>query len=98
VVNVKIWGEIPKILGIYDKQKNVSRVDKTVKTEARKDVISISNQAKDSQTAMRALKEIPDIRQEKVNELFEMYQSGKYDVSGKEIAGRVVKSILDKKA
>jgi negative regulator of flagellin synthesis FlgM len=98
VVNVKIWGEIPKILGIYDKQKNVSRVDKTVKTAARKDVISISNQAKDSQTAMRALKEIPDIRQEKVNELFEMYQSGKYDVSGKEIAGRVVKSILDKKA
>jgi len=35
----------------------------------KKDVVSISNQAKDFQTAMKALKEIPDIRKDKVEEL-----------------------------
>lgn len=95
---MKIWGEIPKILGVYEKKKSVTRVDRTFKTEAKRDVISISNQAKDSQVAMKALKEIPDIRQDKVDALSEKYQAGQYDVSGRDIAGKVIKSILDKRA
>lgn len=94
---MKIWGEVPKIQEIY-KTKEVSRVDRMAKTESKRDVISISNQAKDSQIAMKALRDIPDIRQDKVDALSEKYLSGNYSISGKDIAGKVIKSIIDKKA
>jgi negative regulator of flagellin synthesis FlgM len=95
---MKIWGEIPKIFGIYDKQKNVNKVDKTSAVVSKKDVVSISNQAKDFQTVMRALKEVPEVREEKVRELSEKYEAGNYDVSGKDIAEKMLKSVFDTKA
>lgn len=94
---MKIWGEIPKVLGIYDKQKNVGKVDRAFGTTPKKDVLSISNQAKDYQTVVKALKDVPDIRTDIVNDLAEKYQAGNYDVSGRDIADKVVKSLLDKK-
>lgn len=94
---MKIWGEIPKIFGIYDKQKNISKVEKASGISSRKDVVSISNQAKDFQTVMKALRETPDIRLDKVKELTDKLESGKYDVRGKDVADRILKSIIDKK-
>lgn len=95
---MKIWGEIPKILGIYDKQKNTGRVEKTSGVTSKKDVVSISNQAKDFQTALKAVRELPDIRADKVNEISKKFESGSYNVSGGEVADRIVNSIIDKKA
>lgn len=95
---MRIPGEIPKITGIYDKQKNLNRIDKTYEIASKKDVVSISNQAKDFQTIFKALKEIPDIRQDKINEFSEKYRSGNYDIDGKDIAEKVVRSVFDKKA
>jgi negative regulator of flagellin synthesis FlgM len=95
---MKIWGDIPKVLGNYDKQKNVSRVDKASSVVSKKDVVSISNKAKDFQTAMKAAKDAPDIRSEKVNELIDRYESGNYNVSGKDVADKVINSMLDTKA
>jgi negative regulator of flagellin synthesis FlgM len=92
---MKIWGEIPKILGVYDKQKSIGKVDKTSGVSAKKDVVSISNQAKDYQTAMKAIKDVPDIRQDKVKELSEKFDSGTYSVSGNDVADKVLKSIID---
>jgi len=60
-------------------------------------VVSISNQAKDFQTAMKALKEIPDIRKDKVEELARKIESGTYKVSEEDIADKILKSILDRK-
>jgi len=94
---MKIWGEIPKILGVYDRYKNVERVDKASGVNSKKDVLSISNQAKDFQTAIKAVKDVPDIRQDKVNEYMDKYQAGNYDVSGSDIADKILKSTLDKK-
>ena len=93
---MKIWGDIPKILGVYDKQKSVGKTDKASGVSAKKDVVSISNQAKDYQTAMKAVRDVPDIRQDKVNELSDKYESGNYNVSGNDVAEKVVKSIFDK--
>lgn len=93
---MKIWGEIPKILGVYDKQKSIGKVDKTSGVASKKDVVSISNQAKDFQTVMKALKDVPDIRQDKVNELAEKYDSGTYNVTSNEVADKVLKSIIEK--
>lgn len=94
---MKIWGEIPKIFGIYDKQKNVNKVDKASGVAPKKDVVSISNQAKDFQTIMKAIKDVPEIRQDKVNEISEKYEAGNYNVSGDDVADKVLKSIVDKK-
>lgn len=94
---MKVWGEIPRILGIYGKQKNVGKVNKTSPVESKKDVISISGGAKDYQTALRALKNVPDMRAEKVRELSEKYQSGNYDIKGKDVADKIIQSFIDKK-
>ena len=95
---MKIWGEIPKILGVYDKQKNIGRIERTGTVASKKDMLSISGQAKDYQTVMKALKEVPDVRSEKVNEIAARLESGQYDVSGKDVADRIMKPLLDKKA
>lgn len=93
---MKIPGEIPKIFGVYNREKSVGKVDKTSGAAPKKDVVSISNQAKDFQTVMKAIREVPDIRQDKVNELTEKYESGTYNVTGNDVADKVLKSITDK--
>ena len=94
---MKIWGEIPKILGISGKQKNVNKISKTEGTAPKRDVVSISSQAKDYQTIKKALRDIPDIRTDKVAELSDRYEAGKYDVKGSEVVDKIMKSIIDKK-
>jgi negative regulator of flagellin synthesis FlgM len=94
---MKIWGEIPKILGVYDKTKSVARVDKSGPISAKKDDISISGSGKDFQAVMRAVRETPDIRQDLVNSLSEKYESGSYDVDSKSIAGNIVSKLFEKK-
>lgn len=95
---MRIPGDIPKITGIYDKQKSLNKIDKSNAVASKKDIVSISTQAKDFQTAFRALKEIPDIRQGKVNELTERYEAGNYDIDGNDVANKVVKAVFDVKA
>lgn len=93
---MKIWGEIPKILGIYDKQKNAGKVDKAAGVTSKKDMLSISEQAKDYQTALKAVRDIPDIRADKIKELEAKYRSG-YTGSGSETAEKIISLIIDKK-
>lgn len=95
---MRIPGDISKISGIYEQRKNIGKVGKTGSITSKKDVLSISNQAKDFQSVFKALKDIPAIRQGKVNELAEKYDSGKYDIDGKDIIDKVIKNTFDKKA
>ncbi|MDF2989313.1 MAG: Anti-sigma-28 factor, FlgM [Eubacterium sp.] len=95
---MKISGEIYNVSKVYDTQKSVGKIEKTSAVAPKKDVVSISNNAKDYQTVAKALKDIPDYRQSKVDEFSEIYSSGSYDVSGKEIVEKLSKSVIDKKA
>lgn len=95
---MRIPGDIPKITSIYDKQKNLNRMERANEVASKKDVVSISTQAKDFQTIFRALKDVPDIRQGKVNELLERYETGNYDIDGNDVAEKVINSVFDKKA
>lgn len=94
---MKIWGEIPKVSGVYDKQKSIGKIGKTGSIASKEDVVSISNEAKDFQTVMKALKDTPDIRKEKVDALKEKYEAGDYEVNETDIAEKILKSIVDKK-
>ena len=95
MVSIRIPGDISKISGVYEQQKNVSKVGKTGSVAAKKDVLSISSQAKDFQTVFKALKDVPDIRQGKVNELSGKYEAGNYDIDGKDIIDKVIKNSFD---
>ncbi|MCX7746380.1 MAG: flagellar biosynthesis anti-sigma factor FlgM [Clostridia bacterium] len=95
---MKIWGDIPKVSGVYDKHRNIGKVEKSAGVTGKKDVVSISNQAKDFQTVMKALKEVPDIRTEKVRELSEKYDAGSYDPKDKDVADKIVSAAFEKKA
>jgi len=94
---MKIWGNVPRVPDIYNKQRNIGKVDKPAGASGKKDVLSISGEAKDFQTVMKALKNVPDIRMDKVKEISEKYESGTYNVDSKDIADKVMKSLIDKK-
>ncbi len=95
---MRIPGDLSKITGVYGTQKNVGRVGKTGTVSAKKDVLSISSEAKDFQTVNRALKDVPDIRQGKVDEILGSMNSGSYNVSGRDVADKVINSVFDRKA
>lgn len=93
---MKIWGEVPKVGGVYNNKK-INKVLGPTKLSGGKDSITISTSAKDYQTAMKAIQEIPDIRQDKIKAVAERYSSGTYNVSGQDIADKVIKSVIDKR-
>jgi len=95
---MRIPGEISKINGVYGAQKNIGRIGKTESVSSKKDVLSISNEAKDIQTIYKALKDVPDIRQSKVADISGRFEAGSYNVTGKDIVDKVVKNVFDKKA
>lgn len=95
---MRIDGEVPKIPGVYNKNKTVNRISSSSGAKPKKDVVSISGSGKDYHVAQKAVREKPDIRQEKVNEISRKIESGTYDVSGKEVAGKIIDSIINKKA
>lgn len=82
-------------------QKNDSYVansDKRAKGAAanQEEKVDLSTQAKDIQQAKNALSKVSDVREEKVRELKNQIENGKYNVSGEEIAGKMVgESIID---
>ncbi len=95
---MRIPGDFSKVSGIYGTQKSTVRVGKTEATASKKDVLSISNEAKDFQTVYKALKDVPDIRQSKVDELSGKFETGSYNVTGKDVADKVINAVFDKKA
>ncbi|NTV89041.1 MAG: flagellar biosynthesis anti-sigma factor FlgM [Clostridiales bacterium] len=95
---MRIPGDIPKITGTYDKIKSSGRVGSTSAVSPKMDVVSISSTAKDYQTVQKALKDVPDIRQSRVNELSGSYESGSYNVDGSDIADSILKNTFDLKA
>lgn len=95
---MRIPGDLSKITGVYGTQKSVGRIGKTESVSAKKDVLSISNEAKDFQTINKALKDVPDIRQSKVDDILGSMNAGSYNVSGRDVADKVINSVFDKKA
>ncbi len=95
---MKITGDVYNVSKVYDSKKPIGKIEKTSSVAPKKDVVSISSNAMDYQTVTKALKEVPDVRQNKVDEFAEAYRSGSYDVSGREIVEKLGKSIIDQKA
>ncbi|MCL2564835.1 MAG: flagellar biosynthesis anti-sigma factor FlgM [Defluviitaleaceae bacterium] len=74
-----------------DKTGAVSRLSRT---SGKKDNVALSSQGRDYQMALRALKEVPDIRENRVNEVLDKIESGSFDLSSKDIASKML-SLFD---
>ncbi|HSH37047.1 flagellar biosynthesis anti-sigma factor FlgM [Schnuerera sp.] len=85
-----------KVLQIYNDMKN-NKI-KPNKNTFGKDELKVSEKAIDYQFAMNKLKEIPDIRKEKVEKIKREIVSGNYNVDGQKIAEKMFEGIsFDKK-
>lgn len=94
---MKIWRNIPGVPGIYGKNRSMNKIRETSEIKQGKDVLSISDKAKDYQVAIKYLKEVPDIREDKVKKMANKLQSGNYDIKGNKIAEKIIQSVFDKK-
>ncbi len=84
---------ISKALEIYNTQKSrQSRVGE--KENSRKDQLSLSEEAQAFQAGMKAVKDSPDVRMAKVEELKALMESGRYKVNSYDIASKIVDDIL----
>jgi negative regulator of flagellin synthesis FlgM len=69
------------------------RVDsaKPVSAEHRVDQVDVSSMGKEISKLVERAKQLPDIRQERVEALRQQVQSGKYEVSSKQIADAILR-------
>ena len=94
---MKIWGNSPKVFGVYNKQNPVDKIQKQNVVSSGKDEYKISAQAKDFQIIMKALANIPDIREDRVKEISAKIESGKYRVEASDISEKIIRMISREK-
>jgi len=74
---------------VYQTQRN-NNVSRLSRAEEKKDIVALSEQAKDYQVASRALKALPDVRQDKISEIQSKIESGNYNVSSMDLAAKLL--------
>ena len=81
---------------IQDNRKTDSSAKQGSSQAVKEDKVVLSPKAKEVQEATKLIKELPDIREEKVAKLKEQVDQGTYRIDGKKIAFKMLKeSILD---
>lgn len=88
---MKINGQMPiqKILKTYEQNH---RVDKSKKKALETDRVEISDKAREIQVAMKALADVPEIREERVREIKEAIENDTYKPTGRDIVDQLFKS------
>lgn len=85
------------VTGVYGKKGNLN-VERPKEVEASKDVASISKSGQDFATAMRAIREIQDGNDEKLNKISAEYEKGEYNIPEEDIAKILVEKMFGNKA
>lgn len=94
--------KIPGINKVY-KSFSVERkkgTQEVFSVNGRKDELTVSQKAKDYQIVnkgIKAMNQIPDIREDKVNAIRDKMEKGLYDIDGKDIAEKMLSGNFDKK-
>ena len=87
---MRITGNVGNVTGVYTNDKRISKVENVNRMSPAKDDVKISSVGKDFTIAMNALKDVPDIRMDRVNEISAKIASGEYNVSGNDIAAKIL--------
>lgn len=92
---MRISDGISQVSGIYTNDKKVSRVESLNNVQGVKDNVKISEVGKDFTIAQKALKEVPDVRQDKIDAALAKMEKGEYaEVKGEDIATKILGGIL----
>jgi negative regulator of flagellin synthesis FlgM len=75
---------------VHDKTKVDPSENKPDKAAARTDTVVISDAAKRIQEARMQLDEIPDVREDKVDQLRNQIENGTYKIDADRIAGKMI--------
>ncbi len=90
---MKIWGNIPKVSGVYGNTSKIEKLSKVGETASKKDELTISGTAHDFNVVMKALRQIPDVRQGKVNDISQKIERGEYSISSRDVAAKIVDTL-----
>lgn len=82
---------VQNVLNTYN--KSVKKTSATEKSAQASDKVEISSQARDIQVAMKALAELPEIRQDKVDLLNEQLSNGQYKPSAEDLVNKIFASV-----
>lgn len=92
---MRIGDGIPQVTGIYTNDKKVSRVENLNNVDGIKDNVKISEVGKDYAVAQKALKNVPDVRQNRIDEVKAKIEKGEYaETKGEDIADKILGGIL----
>lgn len=78
-----------------DNKKKTSSKSASSSDSSSSDSVSLSSSAKDATNVTEAVKAAPEIRVELVQELRVKIESGQYNVSGKDVAEKIVQAAID---
>lgn len=94
---MKISGDVPKITPVYGGAKRVGQAYGMSGVSAKRDELTISGTAKDFQTVMKALKDVPDVRDEKVAEIGSQVDAGTYEVGSEDVSSKIIESLMSRR-
>jgi negative regulator of flagellin synthesis FlgM len=89
-MGIGIWGDLPGVSQVQAKEKlNKAYAGQEVSNiQPKKDHIEISNISKDYHVVANGLRDVPDIREEKVKELLEKINEGTYIISEEDVVNK----------
>jgi len=94
---MRINGSVPGVTPVYNSKAKVSGAYGATNVAPKRDELTISSQAKDFATVMSALRNVPDVREEKVAELSGPVQDGTYSVPAKDVSDKLIASLTAKR-
>ena len=83
---------VQQVASIYTKDTKVSHVEATNKVSQAQDNIKISETGKDYAFAQRVLKDVPDVRQDKIDAIRSRMENDEYSVSSEDIVDKLFSS------
>lgn len=83
-----------KVNEVYKNNKS-SKVYAASAASAPKDTLAISGFAKEMQVAKQSLASVPDVRQNRVDEVKQQIEAGTYNVSASQVADKLLKKYFE---
>ncbi len=84
-----------RISRLYEAQQTSKVKEKEKVDKTKEDGVEISKVGRDIQVVREGLKQAPDIRYDKVNDIIKRMESGTYSVSAEEVANKIVDNYFD---
>ncbi|MPL97848.1 hypothetical protein SDC9_44043 [bioreactor metagenome] len=88
--------QVQSILKAYGEQTKVAQNTKSGKSGPvqKQDEVILSSEAKEFGQLLQSIKKLPDVREDKVNEISKKLDSGNYTIEAKDIAEQMISRAL----